>query len=494
MTVRSGAVAPPAEDTRVLAGSALRFAPAHVGSIGRAWRTSNDVELFVIGVGYVGLTTAVGMTTLGHHVVAHDTDGSRLATIAAGRSPIFEPGLEEAIAAALSSGRLSVTRDGAPPPSTEVVMVCVPTPKATDGRLDSSIVESVVERLVAQLRVDQTIVVRSTLPLEGPARLESLARDGGPAIVINPEFMREGHALADFLAPSRAAIGWLRVSDRKAAAEVSALYEPLAAPLVTGDARSIVLLKLASNVFLGMKVAFANELARLADAIGADVSIVSHGIGLDPRIGTGFLEPGPGFGGSCLPDQAAAIAAETAMRSIASPLLASIAVSNETHQEALVQSVGRLLSPGLAQARIAVLGLAFKANTDDVRASPGLALARRFQEHGATVVGHDPVAAERARALDPHLLIVATAEAALAGVDAVVLATEWAQYRGIDWRAAHVAMRGDLVFDTRRTLDGAAVRAAGLRYVPLGRAGVTADPVAPLPAGRAPAGAASGGD
>jgi UDPglucose 6-dehydrogenase len=435
------------------------------------------VELFVVGAGYVGLTTAVGFAQLGHRVTLHDIDAGRIESLQAGRVPIFEPGLADALWQEVAADRLSFTTDPSPGAAAEMAVVCVPTPIGRDGLLDTSIVEDVVGRLVAELAADRTIVVRSTLPLGGPDRLERIAGGGDrPAIVVNPEFMAEGKALADFAAPSRVAIGYLTPDDQAGAARLAALYEPLKAPLIVADARSVVLVKLASNVFLGLKIAFANELARLCDATGADVTVVADGLGLDPRIGRAFLNSGPGFGGSCLPEQAAAIAMETARCEVEAPLLSAIATSNTTHQQQLVSTVEQLLPRGLRQTKIAVLGLAFKANTDDVRHSPALTVARGLRARGAKVVGYDPVANDTARAADPELETAASAAEAIDGSDAVVVATEWPEFASLDWAALAATMRGDLVYDTRRTVAPDAVTAAGLRYVGLGRAGVPATP------------------
>jgi len=437
------------------------------------------VELFVVGAGYVGLTTAVGFAQLGHGVTVHDVDPAKLEALADGRSPIYEPGLEVALRDGIAAGRLRFTAEATPDSDAEVAIVCVPTPLDPGGLLSTSIVESVVGGLLAALGSDRTIVVRSTLPLHGPDRLEIVAGGGTRAsIVVNPEFMREGRALADFAAPTRVVVGFLAERDRTAAERFAGLYASLGAPLIVADARSAVLVKLASNVFLGAKVAFADELARLCDATGADVSVVADGLGLDPRIGRAFLDSGPGFGGSCLPEQAMAIAVETKRRDLDAPLLSSIATSNAVHQESLVVGIGRLLADGLAGARIGLLGLAFKANTDDVRQSPALNLARSLRAHGATVLGYDPIARATAQRADPDLATADSAIDAVDGADAVVVATEWPEFAALDWPAVRARMRGDLVYDTRRTLVAAEVRAAGLRYVALGRASVPADAVA----------------
>jgi UDPglucose 6-dehydrogenase len=431
------------------------------------------VLLFVVGAGYVGLTTAIGFSQLGHDVVVHDVNAARVALLRAGRSPIFEAGIEDAIARGIAEGRLHFTDDPAAPEDTDVAVVCVPTPTDEAGLLDTRMVEQVVTALIDRLPAGRIIAVRSTLPLHGPERLERLAdRTPRPAVIVNPEFMREGRALADFVAPSRVVVGGVTPSDVPAAQRFAELYAPLAAPTIVADARSVVLLKLASNVFLGAKVAFANELARLSDRIGADYSVVADGIGLDPRIGRAFLDSGPGFGGSCLPEQAETIAVEVDRWEIDAPLLSSIGTANRAHQHALLEHLSARLGRPLGGARIALLGLAFKANTDDVRRSPALALAAGLRERGAMVIGYDPVANATALAADPTLETAGSVEDALQDADAVLVATEWNEFAELDWAKLARRMRGDLVYDSRRRLDPERVRAAGLRYVALGRAAV----------------------
>lgn len=444
------------------------------------------MHLFVIGAGPVGLTTAAGFARLGQRVTVHDIDPDRVATIALGRSPFFEPGLDEAVAAGIASGLLTVQSTPVPPHDAEVSIVCVPTPSRPDGLLSMDIVASVVRGLLESTGPGHTIVVRSTLPLEGPDRLLELVegRADRAAVVTNPEFMREGNALLDFDRPNRVVVGWLTPDDRPAAERVAALYEPLGAPTIVADARSVALLKLSTNVFLALKIGFANELARLADAIGADVEVVTEGLGFDPRIGPAFLRPGPGFGGSCLPEQAIAIGTETRLRGIETELLAAVGRVNATHQRALVARLETLLGGSLEGRCIALFGIAFKADTDDVRESPALALAQELRAAGARIVAHDPRAEANARAADPQLVTADAPESAADGADAIVVATEWAAYRSVDWSAVAARMRGRLVFDTRAIADGAAVEAAGLRYVPLGRPGAPiAHPEAALPRG-----------
>jgi UDPglucose 6-dehydrogenase len=439
------------------------------------------VHLFLLGAGHVGLVTAVGFARLGHRVTVADLDAARIAAANDGRAPIFEPGLTDAIAAGLADGALTFTTDLDPPADAQFTFVCVNTPTGPDGPLSTAYVEAAIERLLTRVGPEHTIIVRSTLPLDGPRRIATLTagHPDRPSIVTNPEFMREGQALEDFDRPNRVVTGWLEPRDAPAAQAVLDLYAPLGAPSLAADARSVALIKLGSNVFLGMKISFANELARVADATGADIDEVIAGIGLDGRIGTAFLQPGPGVGGSCLPEQAVAIALETMALDIEAPLLSAIHRANATHQRQIVARLERLLggTGALAGRRIGLFGLAFKANTDDVRESPALALAANLRAAGADVLAHDPRAEARARLADPLLAVAATPVEAARDADAVVVATEWAEYRSLDWGAVAAAMRGALVYDTRAVVDVEAARAAGLTVVRLGRPTAVEAPV-----------------
>ena len=379
--------------------------------------------------------------------------------------------MTEAITAGLAAGTLAFTTELDPPADAAMSLVCVSTPTGPDGPLMTGNVEAAVVRLVGATGPGHTIVVRSTLPLDGPARIRAAvgSRGATAAITTNPEFLREGTAIRDFDTPNRVVVGWLDPADEPAAHGVAALYAPLGAPTVVADADSVALIKLLSNVFLGMKISYANEVARIAEAIGADVTTVIEGVGLDERIGTSFMQPGPGFGGSCLPEQALAIALETAAIDVPAPLLSAIHVSNATHKRAIVERLATLLGGSLAGCRVALLGLAFKANTDDVRESPALALASLIREAGAEVVAHDPRAAAKARAVDPALVVAATPLEAAEGADAILVATEWPEYRTVDWASIQAAMRGSLVYDTRAVVDIDAAEAAGLRVEHLGR-------------------------
>jgi UDPglucose 6-dehydrogenase len=427
------------------------------------------MRLFLVGAGHVGLVTAVGLAKLGHELVVSDIDAARVKRLQAGETPIFEPGLREALLEL--SPRLTFTTDPRPPAGVSFSFVVVSTPTDADGPLSLRNVRAAVGGLLEATDASHTIVVRSTLPLGGPATLAELraGRADLAALVTNPEFMREGSALRDFDQPGRLVTGWVEARDEPAAHAVMDLYAGIEAERLVADARSVALIKLGSNVFLAMKVGYANELARLSEAVGADVRAVADGIGLDPRIGRAFLDAGPGFGGSCLPEQATALALESARAAVDAPIIAAVERSNERHQAAIVERLERLLGGSLRGSRVAVLGLAFKARTDDVRESPALAIIRLLRDAGASVVGTDPHAIRHARLADPALETVVDVESAATGADALVIATEWPEYRSLAWGPIAAAMRGDVVFDTRSVADPAAVAEAGLRLVTLGR-------------------------
>ncbi len=435
------------------------------------------MHLFLVGAGHVGLVTAVGFARLGHRVTVADIDGARIDRLRGGLAPIFEPGLEAAMTELRD--RLDYTTDLTPPGDVRHSFVAVGTPLGPDGPLALDHVEAAVRSLLGEVGSDHVIVIRSTLPMSGPARLRQLrgARPDAAALVTNPEFMREGSALRDFLQPGRIVTGWIEERDRAAAEDVLGLYAGVDAPTLSADATSVALVKLASNVFLAMKVAYANELARLCDVFGANAPIVADGMGLDDRIGRSFLDAGPGFGGSCLPEQAVALDAIARVAGVAAPLIGSVARSNEVHQDAIATRLASLLGgaagssagAGLVGRRIAVLGLAFKANTDDVRMSPAMAIAADLRALGAEVVATDPRAAGPAQRADPELVVAGSPLEAARDADAVLVVTEWADYRTLDWPAIAEAMRGDLVYDTRAIVDPETVRSAGLRLERLGR-------------------------
>jgi UDPglucose 6-dehydrogenase len=433
------------------------------------------VQISVVGAGYVGLVTAACFARLGNHVRVLEIDQSRVDHLSRGVLPIREPGLDQLVEESLDAGRLTFDSDPASIHGTRLAIVCVGT---LDGEGDwtAGTVLRTVEALASDLEGPRGIVVRSTLLPGTGVGLARAARAIDPSVelALNPEFTREGAAVSDFLEPDRVVIGVEHPAEPSRVLEdLRRLYAPLEAPIVVTDLTSAEAIKVASNVFLATKISFANELARLAAAMGADVQAVVDGMGLDKRIGRGFLSPGPGFGGSCFPSQSRALPELARKLGVAAPLMAAIAPSNDGQADWLLDRL-EIAAGGrpIAGWRVALLGLTFKADTDDLRESPALRLARRLTARGASVVCFDPlatapgVAALREEGLD--VSAADSAEAACVGADAVVVATEWPEFRLLEWREIARQMRGSLVADARHVVDVEEAGRAGLTVVALG--------------------------
>jgi UDPglucose 6-dehydrogenase len=424
-------------------------------------------RILVIGAGYVGLVTAVGLASLGHDVEVVETRPDRFDALMAGRVPIFEAGLQDAFDAAAAAGRLRVSQ--APGGQPDMVMVCVGTPIGSDGRSDLSQLRGALQALHEVLASDAPLVVRSTLP-PGATRLAVEWADIPTARVLtNPEFLRQGTALEDFLHPTRIVVGHFPDADPATIARVVSVYEPLDAPILVMDVAAAEIAKNGANAFLALKLSFANEIASVAEEFGTDVDAVLGAMSLDPRIGGLYLKPGLGFGGSCLPKELRALAVSGMGHGL--PMLVTNAASaaNAAQQ---ARFAGRIadLAGGLQGRTVGLLGLAFKAHTDDVRDSPPLAVARELLERGAIVVAHDPQAAANAARELPELRLVEDPALALRDADIGVLGTEWPIYRDLDWAAIRPTMRTPTIIDGRRLLDGARLRDLGYRYEVVGTA------------------------
>jgi UDPglucose 6-dehydrogenase len=426
----------------------------------------------VLGAGYVGLVTGACLAHLGNHVRVVDIDAARISRLRGGDVPIHEPGLDELVAEGLANGRLEFHADQSGTHGTRLVIVAVGTLDGA-GEWTGTLVEQAISLLAADPRAPRHLVVRSTLMPGTAVRLEAMARAIDPAIRLcfNPEFTREAVAVRDFLEPDRVVVG-AGADARALVAELHELYAPMEKPILDTDLTSAETIKIASNVFLAAKISFANELARLCAATGADVHAVVDGMGHDLRIGRAFLSPGPGFGGSCFPSQVRALPAMARSLGIEAPVIASVDVSNMGQADWLIDGLERTRGASVAGARVAVLGLTFKANTDDLRESPALRLAERLVARGARVVAFDPVATDRGvaqlAAVGVATEAALSAEAAIAGADAVVVGTEWPEFRQLDWAALAPTMRGRVVADGRRVVDIDAATAAGLTVVTLG--------------------------
>ena len=419
----------------------------------------------VIGTGYVGLVTAAGFAELGNDVWCVDIDASKIERLNRGEIPIYEPGLAESIAA--NRERLHFSTELAPAlEHARLLFVAVGTPPTYSGDADLSAVHAVVDAMPASDR--HALVMKSTVPVgtgEAIKRVFAERGKGGFRYVSCPEFLKEGSALADFRHPDRVVVGddgdW-------AGQAVVDLYAPLGAPLVRTDIRSAEMVKLASNAFLATKISFINEIANVCEETGADVEEVARGMGLDERIGAKFLRPGIGYGGSCFPKDVSALKLLAGNSGYHFQLLNAVIEVNELQKRRVIRKLQKHLGT-LVGKRVALLGLAFKANTDDMREASSLVLASRLQGEGATVAAYDPLAEQEARKLMGGVEFADSALGALDGADAVVLVTEWPEFSEIDWSAARERVAGAVVVDGRNHLDPEAVRGAGFVYEGVGR-------------------------
>lgn len=419
----------------------------------------------MIGAGYVGLVTAVGLAELGHTVELTERRPDRLAALRSGRVPIHEPGLQTAFEQALTAGRLSVSER--PTIGAEVAMVCVGTPIGPDGQSDLGQLRTALADLAPVLGPQVPLVIRSTLPPGGTQLVIAWAGVPAAQVVTNPEFLRQGSALADFRQPSRIVVGRSPSAAPETFALVIDLYDRIETPRLVVDVASAELIKNGANAFLALKLSFANELAGMAETYGADIDDVLGGIAIDPRIGSQYLRPSFGFGGSCLPKELLVLAASGAARGLPMQVATAASAANATSQARFAARIAEALG-GLERRRVAMLGLAFKAGTDDVRNSPAIAVSAALLDGGAEVVGYDPQANGNAAAELPGLRVADGAAAALAGADAAVIATEWPEFAVLDWASLRPTMRQSLVLDGRRLLDGQRLRALGYRYLAVG--------------------------
>jgi UDPglucose 6-dehydrogenase len=437
--------------------------------------STNGLTIAIVGTGYVGLTTGACLAHLGFSVVCCDVDERKISMLEAGELPIVEDGLDEIVHAAVAAGRLEFAL-GVDPPcrSADVVFLCVPTPQDEDGSADLSYVRTAAREIGPLLKDGAVVVNKSTVPV-GSFHVvgDALGRDD-VYVVSNPEFLREGSAVHDCLHPDRVVIG---ADSETAACLVASLYASLDAEVIFTDPASAELIKYAANGFLAMKISFINSVAALCEQVGADVASVVEGIGSDRRIGRSFLNPGPGWGGSCFPKDSRALVAIAADHGYDFSLMRGVIDINEQQYERMVHKVvraaGRAADGRLDGVAVGALGLTFKAGTDDLRESPSLRVLGRLIELGASVRAYDPTTTgvltpvQRVRLAD--LELASTSVDAVADVDVAVVLTEWPEFAGLDVdKVAHV-MRGDALIDCRNLLDGDVCRAAGLRYEGVGR-------------------------
>jgi len=426
-----------------------------------------------MGTGHVGLVTCVAMSALGHRVVGTDVDEEKISLLLRGACPFYEPGLEEALASEMASGRLSFTPEGAEAlAESEVIFICVGTPARANGEANLVAMESSARQIARHARDGVVVVEKSTVPAGTAERVrDTLARERKGFrfdVASNPEFLREGTALRDALEPDRIVIG---AESERARETLRRLYEPLTDRghlLIETDIATAELAKHASNAFLALKISFANAIARVCERAGADVTAVAEVMGTDPRIGREFLNAGLGYGGYCFPKDLVALERLAARLGYAFPLLKEVERLNEEAVEAAAAKVEEALW-NLEDKRVAMLGLAFKPGTDDVRFSPALALARRLLHAGARVVGFDPKAAANAKHELPELELVGDPYEAASGAHCLVLATEWDEFRSLNLPALREVMAYPIVVDGRNAFDASAMVAAGFSYHPTGR-------------------------
>ena len=433
-------------------------------------------SIAVVGTGYVGLTTAASMASLGHSVVGIDIDADKVAKLTAAEVPILEPGLTELVRDGLRQGHLRFSTDHAEAAHVEFVFLCLPTPPAENGRADLTYLLDAARTLSPHLKADTVVINKSTVPVGSCARVQRELGRQDVFVVSNPEFLREGHAVQDCLQPDRLVIG---SDDEAAAIRVFSLYRGVVTPLVVTDRATAELTKYAANAFLATKLSFVNSIAAICEEVGADIGDVVLGLGHDKRIGAEFLRPGPGWGGSCFPKDTRALDAIARDAGYDFTLLRETIAVNDEQKHRVIDKVRRLLDGPLEGARIAVWGLTFKAGTDDLRESPSLAVIAELVAAGADVHAHDPTVdpgtdlsrATGIAAVGPDALTIhKDALDAADGAQALVVMTEWDDYRWIDPAELVERMAAPGVVDTRNLLNRSSLARAGCRLLSTGRA------------------------
>ena len=424
-------------------------------------------DVAVVGAGYVGLTTAACFAHLGHNVVCADIDEARIEALVRGEVPIVEQGLDAVVREGLDSGRLSFVV-GAPAAAAqaEFVYLAVPTPQGADGRADLSYIEGAAREIGPVLAPEAIVINKSTVPVGSTGVVERALERSDVYVVSNPEFLREGSAVQDFLHPDRVVIG---ADDQSAAIRVASLYVGVPAPLMVTDPASAETIKYTSNAFLATKLSFINAVATICEQVGADVNDVVLGMGYDKRIGHDFLRPGPGYGGSCFPKDTSALVriAEDAGYDFA--LLRSAMAVNEDQFDRVASKVAELVGGDLSGCRVALWGLTFKARTDDRRESPALHIARRLLDAGAVLQAHDPTVGDGPLAELPAIEVTSDPYAACEGAEALVVLTEWDEFRWLDFDKVASIMASPRIMDTRNLLERAALVRRGFVYEGLGR-------------------------
>jgi UDPglucose 6-dehydrogenase len=428
-------------------------------------------QMCVVGVGYVGLVTAACFADLGNRVIALDVNEKRIEGLKKGIMPIYEPGLEEFVERNVKARRLTFTTSYTEAlKRTEFAFIAVATPSGVNGEADLQYVAAAAKSIAAAMTSPLVIINKSTVPVGTGDWVADIVKQHQPkpipfSVVSCPEFLREGTAIADFMQPHRTVLGSF---DREAAEKVAQLHLPLRAPIVITDLRTAEMIKYASNAFLATKISFINEIADICEALGADVKEVATGMGYDKRIGSAFLDAGLGWGGSCFPKDVKALAYMAEEKQHEPRLLHAVMSVNYERRKALVRHVGELLG-GLSGKIVGLLGLAFKPNTDDMREAPSIDIAEALTAAGATVRAYDPVAMENARGLLPAVEMAADPYALAEDCDALLVLTEWNEFKNLDLERIRKVMKSAVVVDGRNIYDPAEMRALGFTYRGIGR-------------------------
>ncbi|MEI7755139.1 MAG: UDP-glucose/GDP-mannose dehydrogenase family protein [Actinomycetota bacterium] len=419
-------------------------------------------RIAIIGTGYVGLTTGACFAHLGHHVVCADIDPARIERLSSGILPIYEPGLQEIVEAGIASGHLRFVVGAAEAAKDcEFAYLCVQTPQGDDGAADLTYLQQAAAEIASVLPAHAVVVNKSTVPVGSTKVVERVLGRHDVSVVSNPEFLREGSAVSDFLKPDRVVIG---SDDPSAATRVADLYSTTSTHLIVTDPASAETIKYAANAFLATKISFVNAVAAVCEAVGADVNDVVLGLGYDKRIGHEFLRPGPGWGGSCFPKDTRAMVKIAEDAGYDFNLLKGVVVVNDEQRERMVAKVERAVGGNLDGAVVAAWGLTFKANTDDLRESPAIAIITELIARGAIVQAYDPQVKSH-----PTITVGTDAYEVCDGADALVVLTEWDEFRWLDLAEAKRRLRGSSIVDTRNLLDRSAAIRLGFSYQGVGR-------------------------